>query len=78
MIVARGEVKAVKRLVRELPVEMLQQCSVRAADADMHCLGGTLLIHHMSALHTFCSESPYVSFLVFCDTLLMLLWSLVA
>jgi hypothetical protein len=43
---------------------------------DVHCLGGAL--HQMSAFHAFCSEWPYAVFLVFRNTLLMLLWFLVA
>jgi hypothetical protein len=45
---------------------------------DMHCHGGALPVHWISAFHTFCSEWPYIIFLVFYNTLLTLLWCLVA
>jgi hypothetical protein len=43
---------------------------------DAHCNGGA--VHRMPVFHAFCSEWPYVVFLVLCSTLLALLWSLVA
>jgi hypothetical protein len=68
-----SEIRDVRKVVKQLPVEMLwlQQLYV-----DAHCHGGAQ--HQMLAFHSFSSEWPYTVFLTFRSTLLMLLWSLVA
>jgi hypothetical protein len=48
-------------VVKQLPVEMLQQCSGAASGMqDVHCHGGAL--HQMSAFHAFCSEALHSFF----------------
>jgi hypothetical protein len=68
VVVARSEIRVVRRALKQLPVEMLQQCEQLYADA--HCHGGAL--HRMSAFHALCSEWPYSVFLVFRNILLTL------
>jgi hypothetical protein len=65
--------KEVYRLCAQTRFDIFHQILI---NADKHCHGGAL--HRMSAFHAFCSERPYAAFLVFCNTLLMLFWSLVA
>jgi hypothetical protein len=52
VVVAWSKIKAVRRVVRQLPTEMLQQCSSASS-----CHGGAL--HLMEVFHAFCSEWPY-------------------
>jgi hypothetical protein len=54
MVVAWSEIRAVKRAVKQLPVNMLQQCEQLYADAQCH--GGAL--HRMSAFNGFGSAWP--------------------
>jgi hypothetical protein len=49
VVVARSEIRAVRRVVKQLPVEKLQQCSsVSSCYAGLYCHEGAL--HWMSAL----------------------------
>jgi hypothetical protein len=53
-------------MVKQLPVEMLQQCSSVSSYVDTHCHGGALYCmsaYHASwmALHSFFSVSHYTS-----------------
>jgi hypothetical protein len=59
VIVAWSENRAVSSLVKQLPVEMLQQLYAYA-----HCHIGALL-HMMSGFHAFCSEWRYTVVLMF-------------
>jgi hypothetical protein len=77
MVIACREIRALRRVVKQLPVEICQQfLSGGSCITDVHRHGGAL--HSMMAFHNFCSEWPYAVYLVFCNTLLTLLWSLVA
>jgi hypothetical protein len=55
--VARSEIRVVRRVVKQLPVENLQQCSNAQLYADAHCHGGAL--RRISEIYWFCSECPY-------------------
>jgi hypothetical protein len=71
--------RAASRVVKQLPAEMLQQCSHASSYMWMHIVmeehySYTICQHFCFA---FCSEWLYAVFLVFCNILLTLLWSLV-
>jgi hypothetical protein len=67
MVVTWSNIRAIRRVVKLLPVEMFK---CEQLYVDTHC--------HEGALHAFCSERSYTVFLMFHNTLLTLLWSLVA
>jgi hypothetical protein len=76
VVITRSEIRALRRLVKQLPVEMLQQCSSVSSCMQMRIV---MEEHYtMSTAHTFYSEWPYAFSLVFCNTLLALLWPIVA
>jgi hypothetical protein len=74
VVVARREIRTVRTVVRQLPVEMLQQCSIASS-----CMRARIVMeeHCVSAFHADYSEWPYAVLLVFRNTVLTLLWSLV-
>jgi hypothetical protein len=77
VVAAQSEIRAVRRVVKQLPVEMLQtvlECKQLYTEA--HCHGRAL--YQTSAFHAFCSEWPYTVFSVFHNTLMTLSWSLLA
>jgi hypothetical protein len=77
-VVAWCEIRAIRRVVKQLPVEMLQQCSSASSCTIMR----TRIVmeeHYTGALHIcFLNDRPPTVILMFCNTLLTLLWSLVA
>jgi hypothetical protein len=76
VVVTQSEIRAERRVVNTPSWNAPAVPECKQLYADTHCHGGAL--HHMSAFHAFCSEWPNTVLLVFCSTLLMLLWSLVA
>jgi hypothetical protein len=66
------QVAVARSVVKQLPVEMPQQCS----SANAHCHEEVL--YRMSAFHAFCYEWPYAVFSVLRNTLVTLLWSSIA
>jgi hypothetical protein len=75
---ARSEIRAVRMVVKQLPVEMFQQCSSVSSCMRTHIV----MEKHYTGYRHF---TPYVLngwhyavSLVFCNTLLNSLWSLVA
>jgi hypothetical protein len=62
VVVARSEIRAVSRVVKQLPVEMLQQCL-----GASNCMWTRSVMeehnsYRMSAFHAFCYEWPYAFF----------------
>jgi lipid-A-disaccharide synthase-like uncharacterized protein len=76
VVVTQSKVRAVRRAVKQLLVEMFQQCSSVSSCMRTCSHGGAL--HQMLAFHAFCSEWPYAVFLVFCNILLTLVRFFVA
>jgi hypothetical protein len=62
VVVAQSEIRAIRRVVRQLLVEMLWQLKYKQLYVDAHCHGG--ILHQMSAFHAFCSEWPHTVFSV--------------
>jgi hypothetical protein len=52
VVATQSKIRAVTGMVKQLPVEMLQEC--KQLYACMHCHREAP--HHMSAFHTFCSK----------------------
>jgi hypothetical protein len=73
VIVTWSKIRAVGRIVKHLPVELLK-CEQLYAVARCH---GEAL-HQMSTFHAFCSEWPYAVSMGFQNTFMMFSWSLVA
>lgn len=73
MVVAWSEISAVKRVVKQLPVENFPAVlRHEQLYANTHYHGEAIhrmsALHHMSALHAYCSKWPYAFLLVFCST----------
>jgi hypothetical protein len=75
VVVVQSKIRVVRKLVKQLPVEMLQQCLSRSICMLMCIIMGNttpdVSIPHLS----FWMVSPAI---MFCNALLALLWSLVA
>jgi hypothetical protein len=77
VVVTRSEIRAARRVVKQLPVKMLKQYSNASS-----CMLTRIAIeeHYTVCQHskTFVLNGPMQFFLLFCNTLVTLLWSLVA
>jgi hypothetical protein len=78
VVVAQSLIRAVRRVVNQVPAAMLQWCwSASQLHADAHHHGGALHWHYSITHLLFWMAGPK-QFLVFHNTLLTLLWFLVA
>jgi hypothetical protein len=78
MVVAWSDIRAVRRLVKQLPVEMLQQCSSANSCMRMRFVMEEHYTGYQHSMPFVLNGQSYAVFLVFHDTLLTLLWSCVA
>jgi hypothetical protein len=77
VVVTQSEIRAVRMMVKQLPVEMVQQCSRASSCMRTHFV---MEKHYTRCQHStpFVLFGPMQFFLVFSNTLVNLLWSLVA
>jgi hypothetical protein len=73
VIVARSEIRTVRWVLKQLLVELLQQCS-----SASNCTQARIVMEAHCTFHAFRSEWRGAVIYVFRNTLLTLLWSLVA
>jgi hypothetical protein len=57
VVIARSEIRAVRKVDKQLPVEMLQQCSSASSCMQMRIV---MEVHYTGYQHSmpFCSECP--------------------
>jgi hypothetical protein len=79
VVVARSEIRDLRRVVKQLPVEMLQQC-LSGGSCMRTCIVMEKYYEYTVCQHSmpFFPEWPHAIFFVFRNTLLTLLWSHVA